>query len=116
VNTKVNTFAFGIIDRKEQRKDKSLYSMCYDYKTGDMKDSYYQREVNRCDWRKLRHAIPIKGSVARMEVNMKEGRIAYYLDDQWVCETVIPNYLMKCEVVPYLSIKHKGDVFILNDE
>jgi len=33
-----------------------------------------------------------------------------------MCEVIIPNYLMKCEVIPYISVKHKGDEFILNDE
>jgi len=51
-----------------------------------------------------------------MEVNIKEGRIGYYMDNVWMCEVIIPNYLMKCEVIPYISVKHKGDEFILNDE
>lgn len=115
VNTKVNTFAFGIIDRKQQRKDKSFYSMCYDYKTGDVKDSYYNKQAKQCDWRHLRNPVPIKGLVARMEVNLKEGRIAYYMDNEWQCDVLIPNYLTKCETVPYISVKHRGDEFILND-
>ena len=44
VKSKTNTFAFGIIDKKEKREDKSFYSMAYDFNTGELKDSNFIRE------------------------------------------------------------------------
>jgi len=45
VNTKSNNFGFGIIDTKEDREAKSLFSICYDFNSGDLKDSNYLKET-----------------------------------------------------------------------
>ena len=117
ISTKTGTIAVGFIDRKEQRERQSVYSLSYDFRTGDLKDSNFEKEAKQCNWHKFRDPIPLKkNSVVRVEVSPRDQRVAFYCDNEWACETVIPNYLMKVDMVPYISIKHQHDEFLINDE
>ena len=115
--TKTGNFGFGLFDQKEQREDKSYYSMCYDFSTGDLKDSNFVKEAKQCKWRKVGAPLAqLKNAVVRIEVNPKDQRVAFFCNNEWLCETVIPNYLMKTNIVPYISVKHQGDEYLINDE
>jgi hypothetical protein len=99
-----------LVDRKVERAAKFFESICYDFSTGDLKDTHFIREKAKFVWRRVGAPIDsIKGAVLRLEVNMKDGRLAFYCNNQWACETVIPNFMMKAELVPFISVKHKGD-------
>ena len=117
VKSKENIFGIGLIDRKEDPACKSYYSLCYDFSNGNIKDSTFEKKGKECRWRKMApNAISLKDSIVRMEIDMVEGRVAYYCNNEWVCETVMPNYMQKCDLVVYLSVRSQGDEFILNQE
>jgi hypothetical protein len=50
-----------------------------------------------------------------MEVDTLEYKINFYCNDEWVCQTVITNHLRNQDFIPYISVKHQGDEFLLND-
>ena len=80
VNTKNNNFGFGVFDKKEQRNDKSHYSLCYNFSTGDLKDTNYIKTGTTAHWRKKIGApiASITNAVLRIDVNMKDHRLAFY--------------------------------------
>jgi hypothetical protein len=76
-----NIFGIGLIDRKENPADKSLFSLCYDFSNGNIKDSTFNKHGKECRWRKIApNAVSMKNSIVRMEINMQEGRVSYYRD------------------------------------
>jgi hypothetical protein len=75
------------------------------------------REAAQCRWRKVGPVLgDIRRAVLKLEINMKDRRIGFYCNNIWVCETVLTDYLFERDLVPYISVKHQGDEFLLNDE
>ncbi len=53
INLKVNAFALGIIDQDENREiPKSPYSFCFEYNTGEMKDTNRDKGKSEARWRR----------------------------------------------------------------